>query len=121
MGSGQVFDFGLRLRKLRENKHLSQEELGKRVGVTKGSIYRYENNVQSPSLETARKLAVVLGTTLDNLAGLEDGVVIRLPNLSEAEELPCVSLSVDSFPETLTTDLCGCVFGCREQRPGSRN
>lgn len=71
MGSGQVFDFGLRLRKLRENKHLSQEELGKRVGVTKGSIYRYENNVQSPSLETARKLAVVLGTTLDNLAGLE--------------------------------------------------
>lgn len=67
-------------------KHLSQEELGKRVGVTKGSIYRYENNVQSPSLETARKLAVVLGTTLDNLAGLEDGVVIRLPNLSEAEE-----------------------------------
>lgn len=69
MGSGQVFDFGLRLRKLRENKHLSQEELGKRVGVTKGSIYRYENNVQSPSLETARKLAVVLGTTLDNLAG----------------------------------------------------
>ena len=39
-----------------------------------------------PSLETARKLAVVLGTTLDNLAGLEDGVVIRLPNLSEAEE-----------------------------------
>lgn len=64
----------------------SQEELGKRVGVTKGSIYRYENNVQSPSLETARKLAVVLGTTLDNLAGLEDGVVIRLPNLSEAEE-----------------------------------
>ena len=55
-------------------------------GVTKGSIYRYENNVQSPSLETARKLAVVLGTTLDNLAGLEDGVVIRLPNLSEAEE-----------------------------------
>ena len=28
MGSGQVFDFGLRLRKLRENKHLSQEELG---------------------------------------------------------------------------------------------
>ena len=86
MGSGQVFDFGLRLRKLRENKHLSQEELGKRVGVTKGSIYRYENNVQSPSLETARKLAVVLGTTLDNLAGLEDEIVIRLPNLSEAEE-----------------------------------
>ena len=33
-----------------------------------------------------KKLAVVLGTTLDNLAGLEDGIVIRLPNLSEAEE-----------------------------------
>ena len=48
--------------------------------------YRYESNVQSPSLETAKKLAVVLGTTLDNLAGLEDGIVIRLPNLSEAEE-----------------------------------
>ena len=98
MGSGQVFDFGLRLRKLRENKHLSQEELGKRVGVTKGSIYRYENNVQSPSLETARKLAVVLGTTLDNLAGLEDGVVIRLPNLSEAEDAAALFTPLPDTP-----------------------
>ena len=86
MGSGQVFDFGLRLRKLRENKHLSQEELGKRVGVTKGSIYRYENNVQSPSLAVSYTHLRAHETTLDNLAGLEDGVVIRLPNLSEAEE-----------------------------------
>ena len=117
MGSGQVFDFGLRLRKLRENKHLSQEELGKRVGVTKGSIYRYENNVQSPSLETARKLAVVLGTTLVWRMESSSG----FPICPKRKKLPCVSLSVDSFPETLTTDLCGCVFGCREQRPGSRN
>ena len=50
MGNGQVFDFGLRLRKLREEKGLSQEELGKRIGVSKGSIYRYENNVQVPYL-----------------------------------------------------------------------
>ena len=86
MGNGQVFDFGLRLRKLREEKGLSQEELGKRIGVSKGSIYRYENNVQVPSLDTAKKLAKVLGTTLDHLAGLEDGIVIRLPVLPEEQE-----------------------------------
>mgnify|MGYP001623148347 FL=1 len=86
MGNGQVFDFGLRLRKLREEKGLSQEELGKRIGVSKGSIYRYESNVQVPSLDTAKKLAKVLGTTLDHLAGLEDGIVIRLPDLPEEQE-----------------------------------
>ena len=109
MGSGQVFDFGLRLRKLRENKHLSQEELGKRVGVTKGSIYRYE----SWRWYWGQHWTIWPVWKMESSSGF--------PICPKQKKLPCVSLSVDSFPETLTTDLCGCVFGRREQRPGSRN
>ena len=50
------------------------------------SAARYSLRKFSDRPVEPEKLAVVLGTTLDNLAGLEDGIVIRLPNLSEAEE-----------------------------------
>ena len=51
MTDNQVYDFGIRLRQLREERGLSRTALAKKLGVSKETIYRYENNVQSPSLE----------------------------------------------------------------------
>ena len=80
-----AYDFGLRLKKLRDAKGLSQTELAQKLGVTKGTVYRYENNTQSPSLENAAKLALLLDTSLDYLAGLENALTIQLPDLNEEE------------------------------------
>lgn len=80
-----IFDLGCRIRQLRQAKKLSQEELAKRVGVSKGTIYRYESNLQEPTFRIATKLAVNLGTSLDYLGGLENASVVRLPNMSEEQ------------------------------------
>ncbi len=80
-----AYDFGLRLKKLRDAKGLSQKELAQKLGVSKGTVYRYENNTQSPSLENAAKLALLLDTSLDYLAGLENALTIQLPDLNEEE------------------------------------
>lgn len=80
-----AYDFGLRLKKLRDAKRLSQKELAQKLGVSKGTVYRYENNTQSPSLENAAKLALLLDTSLDYLAGLENALTIQLPDLNEEE------------------------------------
>ena len=80
-----AYDFGLRLKKLRDAKGLSQKELAQKLGVSKGTVYRYENNTQSPSLDNAAKLALLLDTSLDYLAGLENALTIQLPDLNEEE------------------------------------
>lgn len=86
MNNNEVFDFGMRLKKLRQAKKISQEELAKKLGVSKGTVYRYESNTQAISFETATKLAVTLGTSLDYLAGLENATMIRIPNLTEEQK-----------------------------------
>ena len=43
-----MFDFGLRIRQLRERNKMSQEELGRRVGRSKSVISSYENNIKIP-------------------------------------------------------------------------
>ena len=49
-----TYDLGLRLRELRQAKGLSQEQVARQVGVSKGTIYRYESNLQEPSLRVAK-------------------------------------------------------------------
>ena len=39
-----MFDFGQRLRELREQRHLSQEAMGKIIGRSKPVVSSYENN-----------------------------------------------------------------------------
>lgn len=79
----EEYDFGLRLKRLRKRKKLSQTELAKKIGVTKSTIYRYESNTLSPSLDKAILLARILDTTLDYLAGLDKIPTIKIDNLSE--------------------------------------
>ena len=50
---------------------------------SKGTISRYEGNVQVPLLSVATKLALALGTSLDTLVGLESSITVRLPDLPE--------------------------------------
>ena len=64
---------GERIRQLRIEHQMTQEELGARVGVQKAAIYKYENglvvNLKRSILE---KLAIVLDTTPTYLMGTED-------------------------------------------------
>jgi transcriptional regulator with XRE-family HTH domain len=65
---------GDRLRQLRELAGLSQNELAKRANIPRPIISRVESGVQyNLTLENARRIARVLGVTLDMLAGPEEG------------------------------------------------
>ncbi len=80
-----VYDFGRRLRRLRENLHLSQAKAAKKVGISKNSLYRYENNLQEPTLGTLKRFALCYGTTLDYLAGLDNAAVVAVHGLTPEE------------------------------------
>ena len=59
--------FGKRLRKLRRNMELTQEQLADQVGVSLNFIGQLERGENSPSLETIQKLAEVLGVPVKDL------------------------------------------------------
>ena len=63
--------FGKRLKELRKDKGLTQQQLGDMVGVTKVSICCYENGTRTPTLDTLIGLADTLNTSLTYLLGAD--------------------------------------------------
>lgn len=64
---------GERIRQLRIEHQMTQEELGAKVGVQKAAIYKYENSlIVNLKRSTIEKLALVLDTTPTYLMGMED-------------------------------------------------
>ncbi|MBQ7352741.1 MAG: helix-turn-helix transcriptional regulator [Clostridia bacterium] len=63
--------FGERLRQAREAAGMSQEEVARVLGVSQAAYSYFENGEKNPSLPAAKRLAVVLHTSLDYLVGIE--------------------------------------------------
>jgi putative transcriptional regulator len=53
------------IRELRAERDITQQELADQVGVTRQTVIAIEQDKYSPSLETAFKVASVLGVTLE--------------------------------------------------------
>lgn len=51
----------------REEKAMPPTELAFRIGVGQTQLWRYETGRAQPSLATARRIAQVLGSTVDDL------------------------------------------------------
>ena len=56
-----MYSIGERLKRLRIQKNLTQEELGERTDLSKGYISQVERDLASPSMETFFNILQVLG------------------------------------------------------------
>lgn len=59
---------GRAVRRLREERGLTQEELASRAGTTFGTVSRMESAKSAPAWATVRAVATALGVTLGELA-----------------------------------------------------
>lgn len=66
-----LIDLGGRLKKLRNRKNLSQEQLAERAEVARSSISSYEQNLTVPSAEIVVTLCTILEASSDYLLGLD--------------------------------------------------
>lgn len=65
---------GMLIKRLRQDRNLTQDKLGEAVGVTKASISAYENGKAQPSTDVLHKLAVLFDLSIDQMrAGLTGG------------------------------------------------
>ncbi len=63
MGTG----FGENLKRIREEKGLTQKELAKLSGVSERMIQRYENGFTNPRLEAGKRIAQALNVSVHDL------------------------------------------------------
>ena len=63
--------FGERLKQAREAAGMSQAEVARALGLSQPAYSYIENGEKNPSLPVAKRLAVVLRTSLDYLVGIE--------------------------------------------------
>ena len=89
---------GTRLKKLREEKSLSQGDIEKRTGLLRCYISRVENGHTVPSLETLERLAAALEIPLHQLFYEGDGEP-ALPNLSKLQSTEELVLDAEQEKE----------------------
>ncbi|WP_126425444.1 helix-turn-helix domain-containing protein [Brevibacillus marinus] len=61
--------FGTRLKRLRQQMGLSQQELANRIGLNRSTYARYETDDNQADYQTLQKLADFFGTSVDYLLG----------------------------------------------------
>jgi transcriptional regulator with XRE-family HTH domain len=64
-----IAEFGHRLRKIREDKGLSQAELAEKAKMQPSAISHFEAGRRSPSFDNLKRLADALSVTIDFLLG----------------------------------------------------
>lgn len=73
--------FSEKLKKLRAENNLTQDDLADKIFVTRTAISKWETDNGYPSIESLKQLAKLFGTTVDELISDED--IQRKTNLEE--------------------------------------
>lgn len=91
-----IIDLSVRLRQLRTDKRLRQEQVADLIGVTKSAISAYENDIRQPSYDILVRFANLYRVSTDYLLGRTDDRVIDVSDLT-ASEVALVSELVNSM------------------------
>lgn len=106
-----MFDFGLRIRELRKNRGMSQEDLGKKVERSKSVISSYENNIKIPPVDVLTQMAVIFNVSLDYLVGIDKNEMVSVEGLTEYQK----SLVQQILFEMKDNRKVGCGLSKRQQ------
>ena len=91
--------FGDKLRALRMEKKLTQNDLAARLGIVGASVSSYEKNKQYPSVEVLIQLCKTFDVSADYLLGLSDDKNFNTSTLTE-EQLQIVLRLINEFEQS---------------------
>lgn len=80
-----MVDFGNRLKCLRLKSGMTQEQLARKLKLTKSVISAYETDLRMPSYDVLVNIARIYNVTTDFLLGLERKFEIDLSGLTQEE------------------------------------
>jgi len=82
-----AYDFGLIIKKLREELGYTQEYMASHLGMTQAGYSGYENNTRTPTQDKIVEISLLLKTTTDHLLGLQKKKPIIVDNLNDEQIL----------------------------------
>lgn len=74
-----------RLKKLRQEKRLRQDQVAALVGVTKSTVSTWESDVRQPSYQVLIQLANLYHVSTDYLLGRSHDRIVDLSGLTDSE------------------------------------
>lgn len=86
-----MLNIGERITQLRKQFSLSQEDLAKKIGVSRTIIGNYERNTNTPSIEVLVKIAKTFNVSVDYLIGegalssYDKDVLKRIEDINELD------------------------------------
>lgn len=81
----KLVDFGSRLKELRTQAGMTQQQLASRIGVTKSVISFYELRERAPSPDVLIKCAGIFHVTSDYLLGINKSKTLDVSGVSDSD------------------------------------
>lgn len=91
-----MYDLGYRIKEIRTQRGMAQNELAKRINKSKSAVCGYESEAQVPPLEVLVSIASVLNVSLDYLVGFEMEEPISVANLTNQQK-KIINLILEEF------------------------
>ncbi len=88
-----------RLRDLREDHDMNQEELANKLGISKRTLLRYESGVSEPTISILISLSLLFNVSIDYLAGIKD--TTEIDEASMEDELNEVIKQIEKIKKLL--------------------
>ena len=98
-----MFDFGSRLKELRNKRGITQETLAHRINKSIGAVSGYETNIQTPPTDVVVSIAQVLNTSVAFLLDEDDDKCYSSKNLTK-EERKLMDLIYAEFTEKSSSE-----------------
>jgi len=93
-----VVELGEKLKGLREEHYLRQDQVARLIGVERSSVSLWENDMRQPSYSALVRLANLYGVTTDYLLGRVNDRLLDLSGLT-ATEAAMISQLVSSMTD----------------------
>ena len=78
-----MVDFSAKLKDLRKQAGMTQQQLADKLGITKSVVSYYELSERTPSPEVLKDLALIFRVSTDYLLGIERAKTIDVSDLSD--------------------------------------
>lgn len=87
---------GDRIRSLREKHNLTQEQIAKKIGISRGTYAHYEINKRRPDYETLIKIAEIFDVSTDYLVGRSDNPGYKIIDDNKIESDPDLQIAFNA-------------------------
>ena len=91
-----MVNFGERLKMLRKENRMTQDELARKLNVTKSIISYYELGDRTPSTDILVKLAYIFNVSTDYLLGIKYERILDVTGVRD-EEIAIITRLIDNI------------------------